>query len=500
MRLNLEIIRTYLPEEYTYKSHGVDGKTLLFRRPFLYVPGMELTSGNLYIIALRDLIALSPVAGIGIICIGNRIPSSWTASGTQILAVSEEIGLAKLFNLINSIYDYFDDWDEQLRDELEKEVDFDIRKILLLGSELLKNPISICGETLQTLFVTKYCASHDEQDHFWDVDTPCSMNSSHVERIRLVCDLERTITVPFLSSVDLPNQKSYCKNLYSMGYFVGCVSITTFYRPFLESDFPLADHFFSCVQKAFLKYLRNNTQSQSPGATALQKLLRHEPLNDDEHSLFQLSPNESWIFFKVREKRGKRYLPREYMYGTLNALMAQNVYVAMYHKEIVGLIRLQEDEDKELEPFASLLKRMEYFAGLSNTFYTIERIGEFLLQAHYVVEQSHPQSNEESLYYFRDYALDYFLYACTAEMSPEALISRKLYNLVEYDRKKGTEYVKTLDIFLQNEMNITKTSDALFIHRTSLVKRLDKLKRLLNDDLCDSNRRLFYRICLALLK
>ena len=72
--------------------------------------------------------------------------------------------------------------------------------------------------------------------------------------------------------------------------------------------------------------------------------------------------------------------------------------------------------------------------------------------------------------------------------------------LLEHDQKKGTEYIKTLDVYLQNEMSITKTAEALFIHRTSLMKRLDKLIRLLDDDLHSPETRLTYRLCLAMLK
>lgn len=500
MKLNLEIIRTNLPETQTIKTYGVESRMLLFRRPSLYEPGTEFTSGNLYVLNARDLPKKPPMAGVGIICLGERIPSAWTASDAQILSISEDIGLLKVFNQINKIYDRFDDWDEQLRDELEKETDFDIRRFLLLGSELLENPMSVCGQTLQTLFATNYHIDPNGKYKFYIMDSPVGMNSANVEMIRLVCGLERTITVPFLSSVNIPNQQSYCNNLYSMGYFVGCIDITTYCRPFRESDFPLADHFFCYFQKAFFKHLRNNTQTQSPGAAALQKLLRHEPMNDEEKALFQLPSDESWIFFKLKEKRGKKYLPKDYMYGTLNALMTQNVYVAMYHKEIVGLIRIQDKDTNVLESFGSLLKRMDYFAGLSNRFCTTEQIGEYLLQAHYVVEQNSLRSDEESLYYFQDFALDYLLHACTAEMSPEALISRNLLYLIDYDQRKGTEYVKTLDLYLRNEMSITKTADALFIHRSSLMKRLDKLQRMLEDDLNNSDARLYYRICLALLK
>ncbi|MDE7221495.1 MAG: helix-turn-helix domain-containing protein [Oscillospiraceae bacterium] len=71
--------------------------------------------------------------------------------------------------------------------------------------------------------------------------------------------------------------------------------------------------------------------------------------------------------------------------------------------------------------------------------------------------------------------------------------------LLEHDQQKETEYIKTLDTYLWNETHITQTTEALYIHRSSLIKRLDKIQRLLGDDLNDTDVRLYYRICLALI-
>ena len=79
-------------------------------------------------------------------------------------------------------------------------------------------------------------------------------------------------------------------------------------------------------------------------------------------------------------------------------------------------------------------------------------------------------------------------------------MSEGLKALREHDRLKGSEYLRTLDLYLQNEMSVTRTSQALFIHRSSLLKRLDKIQRLLNQDLSDPDTRLYFRICLALLR
>lgn len=500
MKLNLEIIRTYLPESDTIRSYGVESRKLIFRRPQVYEPGMELVTGNLYVALSGDLPRSGPVPGAGIICVGQRLHPSWITGGVQLLCLREGVSVLTVFNQVSRIYDRFDEWDEQLRDELEKESDFDIGRFMVLGSQMLENPLSVAGQTLQTVLYVTHQTGPSGKTVF-SIDTqPHCLSPHHAERIKQVCGLERSLTVPYMSSIDLPGPKYYCYNLYPMGYFVGCASLGSVLRPFRESDFPLADHFFGYFQKAFFKYLRDNNKIQSPGAAALQKLLRHETTTEEEKELFRLGPEENWIFFKLREKRGQRFLPRDYMYGILNALMPQNIYVTMFHKEIVGMIRLKGQDEETLTSFGEVLVRMDYFAGLSHRFLETDRISDYLLQAHYVVEYYTNHPGEKVLYEFSGHALDYLLHACTSEMGAHSLISRSILMLADHDQEKGTEYVKTLDTYLRHEMSITQTAEKLYIHRSSLMKRLDKIQRIIKDDLDDPDVRLYYRLCLALMK
>jgi len=500
MKLNLEIIRTYLPESDTTKACGIESRKLIFRRPQIYEPGMELVPGNLYVLLAGDLPRSGPVPGAGIICVGQRIPPAWNTGGVQILCLREGRSVLSVFNRVCRIFDRFDEWDEQLRDELEKETDFDIGRLMLLGSQVLENPLNVVGQTLQSIVQVGCDKEPGGKARFYIYDEPINVTPLHTEQIKRVCSLERSLTVPYLSSIDLPGQQSYCNNLYPMGYFVGCVSVTTLNRPFRESDFPLADHFFIYFQKAFFKYIRNNNQTQSPGAAALQKLLRQEAMTEEEKKLFRLEPEESWIFFKLKERRGMKYLPRDYMYGTLNALMPQNIYVAMFHKEIVGMIRLGGKDMETLSSFGELLQRMDYFAGLSNRFSATGQINDYLLQANYVVERYANDPATQTLYYFEEHTLDYLLHACVSGMNTDSVVPRSILRLEDYDRTRGTEHVKTLDVYLRNEMSITKTAEELFIHRSSLMKRLDKIQRILENDLSDPDARLLYRICLMLMK
>lgn len=71
---------------------------------------------------------------------------------------------------------------------------------------------------------------------------------------------------------------------------------------------------------------------------------------------------------------------------------------------------------------------------------------------------------------------------------------------MDQDARRGTEYVRTLYVYLCNEMAIVHTAQALYIRRSSLLKRLEKIQRILEDDLQDPRHRLYYRLCLELIQ
>ena len=68
---------------------------------------------------------------------------------------------------------------------------------------------------------------------------------------------------------------------------------------------------------------------------------------------------------------------------------------------------------------------------------------------------------------------------------PEGL--KRLYT---HDAASSVSYADTLKTYLDNNMSISATAKALYIHRSSLIDRLDHINRLLGSDLEDPLERL----------
>lgn len=287
-----------------------------------------------------------------------------------------------------------------------------------------------------------------------------------------------------------------------MGHYVGCVYVVERHRPFRESDFPLADHFFIYFQRGFLKYLQNFSQTESPSIAAVRNLFNGVPLSPEESAQLSLQADEKWVCFKLKELRYKKYMPKDYMYATINSLMPRTAYSVIHNDAVVGLLRIRSEESNcnqsTLEVFREILGRMDYICGLSCEFSDPRKFRDYYLQASYAAEICAQSNSSQVLTYFHDHILQYMLYTCASELSLESLYSKGMLALLDYDKRRNTDYVKTLDTYLKNEMSITRTSEALYIHRSSLLKRLDKINQLIDADLNDPNVRLYFRICFRL--
>ena len=260
-------------------------------------------------------------------------------------------------------------------------------------------------------------------------------------------------------------------------------------------------HFFSCFQRAYFIYLRTFGRQENAALAALRKVLAGRTLTDMEQQELTLGPQEAWLLFELREHKNEQAFPVDYMYATLSAAFPQKVYAVIFHEKIVGLLRTSRTDpyaQQALGDFSEAVFRMGYCVGLSNPFTLLHQAQDYLAQVSYTLAQTLDAG--QKLSFFRDHVLSCMLDACLNELPVESLLTQGLRTLIDHDRQKNSEYLHTLDLYLQNETSVSKTAEALLIHRSSLLKRLDKIYRLLGNTLDTPEERLYLRLCLELLR
>ena len=71
---------------------------------------------------------------------------------------------------------------------------------------------------------------------------------------------------------------------------------------------------------------------------------------------------------------------------------------------------------------------------------------------------------------------------------------------MEHDRQIGTQYYKTLECYVKCRYNAAHTAKELFIHRSTLFYRLERIQKLTKLNLDDAKIRLVLQLSFAMLK
>lgn len=140
------------------------------------------------------------------------------------------------------------------------------------------------------------------------------------------------------------------------------------------------------------------------------------------------------------------------------------------------------------------------YAGISSPAMGIRELPIAGYQAEIALNQAFRLKNERWVIAFSDCALDHILSNINTPMRPQHLAAPELQYLKDHDRAHGTQYFETLRTYLLLERDIPKTSEALIIHRTTLLYRLKKLQALIQIDLEDPWKRLYLNLSLWILE
>ena len=71
--------------------------------------------------------------------------------------------------------------------------------------------------------------------------------------------------------------------------------------------------------------------------------------------------------------------------------------------------------------------------------------------------------------------------------------------LLREDMRNGTEHMKTFNIYLDNERSLVNAARQLYVHRNTLVYRINKILELIGDDMEDVYTRDYMKLSIRIL-
>ena len=150
-----------------------------------------------------------------------------------------------------------------------------------------------------------------------------------------------------------------------------------------------------------------------------------------------------------------------------------------------NVTRGQADIQDIRSRLAEFLRENMYKAGVSGMTYSAEHLRGAYLQAEAAIRLGTDRDPMFWYYLFEDYRMAYLIRKSVGEIPPVLLIMPALQALLNGNDEKGTQYLETLRVYSEENFNVTRTAERLFVHRTSLQDRLNRIRERTGLDMDD---------------
>lgn len=148
---------------------------------------------------------------------------------------------------------------------------------------------------------------------------------------------------------------------------------------------------------------------------------------------------------------------------------------------------------------APLIRDGCIYCGISNPIGGIRAMAQGFLQADIALKYIIEEDSSDWMVSFASCALSYIRQRACGELPVKMMVHPMLLELRAHDEATGSEYYKTLGMYLRCERSVPLTAAALIIHRTTLTYRLGKIQELTRLNLDDPQLRLYLLLSFHLL-
>lgn len=360
-----------------------------------------------------------------------------------------------------------------------------LKYIINLGSEILKNPVILVDSGYKVLAHSK---KEDIDEIFWKENIKkgyCSLNFiNEVKKIKEVKEAPKSNTPFIVTCPESPVRKMVSKVIIN-GKSVGNLIA-------LEKNGIFDDNgknLLKTLSMVISEELQKNKIFKNFSGVMYENLL-YDLLEDNIEDIRTLEERTESCGIKNNEIYSAFYFDLSVytdryfniVYNTLTDCF-QN-YKNIFYKN--GFLVLTENENV-LSECKDILKKYNIKCGISDKFSNLMELKKYFIQAkksaYYIREDKNTMVS-----YYNDFKTAEFIKSAALNICSDDYINNMISEVEIFDKKNNTEYLYTLKKYFENNCNLLKTSEKLFIHRNSLAYRLGKIKEITNYNLDDGEK------------
>ena len=503
MKLNADIIYTQLRKTFPCEIYGYREEALTLRRPEFCVSETDtLKKGHLYLMTRDEFprhIALEKGAVVVCSC---KIPNfNYYQENCCFIKLDGKPNLFSVSNTLYAIFEKYSNWDHRLSDLLESSAD--IQEMTDCTSQLFDNPMLILDSCFHFIATAGYRGLEAGEKGF-DRSGSNKLSMTALNQFLASMDLQVSKKEPLL--LDVEGNHVLSLNLFERDEYAGSITLRYMKHLHEPGDEALMKHFAKYMMLAMKQYTTFMTSNKSQLRRAFKELVSNNSISPELwDSVQKLKVSGEWLCVVLQAYGSYSHLPLDYLSDQLEANFPdslafphQDYIILFYNGENLG--RKTDYSEKLEQGLSEFFGQQMMKVGISSSFTELTRAQIHYLQAVVALKNGTMLNPQEYYYYYQDYALTELVINAQNDMPLELFYSDGLKRLFEHDQTSSTSYLETLRSYLNNNMSASATAAELYIHRSTLLERLARIKRELWEDLDDPDVRLRLMIILKALE
>ena len=175
----------------------------------------------------------------------------------------------------------------------------------------------------------------------------------------------------------------------------------------------------------------------------------------------------------------------------------------LYQDEIVAffdLTRLGKSQEEVAGKLVYFIRDTYLKAGYSRVMTGHMNLRRQYVQAKTALDVGSRKKPYLWIHYFGQVALTYILEQATRRLPGTMICHEGLLELKKHDEENQTQYMETLRVYLEQHLSATQAARELFIHRSTFLYRLDRIKEILQSELDDPEEIFYLELSFRLLE
>lgn len=506
MKLSLALIAERLKIGLNYEEFRDFSDEFCLERAAFYTGEKVLESNTLYISRAEDLKKEPQLPrSSAVIFTGKKLP--FEPDGRYLPADSADI--LKLGNAVLEIFQLFYHWEQELEGADESEgLEGMFREMLECSSHVFENGLCLMNASFRILAMTETNRRYGGYEKITDFYDPGDVAPDIMSMLRADKGYQKITEgedVLLMDDTVLP-YRTLNRNIYVDGTFAYRLVVTECIRPFRPSDRTLLQILAEHIVRVTGRMSGATEVWHMPLTGLFTDIIRRDVINkaaldmelrgigwkhSDRFCVLCMRPEQS-----SRADNTEQYYCMELMkeFPACFAFPADRNMAVIFNGSVYS--GTLGDFFRELAIF---IRENNFRVGTSNPFQDLYRLRKYYRQAEIVLDIGTQENPSEWRHSFGDYVLNYIFSMATSEFEKEELYSPVYQRIRQYDEENETEFLKTLKCYLDNQMNVVRTAQELYIHRSTMIYRLKRICEIGQTSLKDKEELLHLNLTFHLL-